>query len=395
MVSTSTCLILYALVTGWVEKNKVEQIWGNWKDWATTSTTMTVEEDDSRPANSIESLLAVKAKGTITSIAATSASPSPSPSPSRSRSNNVTFEYFTQSRMMEINKSLDAGNLSVYKWHETLQSSSRRHSNQRLIIVGDLHGTHRSLFKLLDKISFTPSRDRLLHTGDILSKSSLSNSLDTVRLLNKLGAKGVRGNHDQKILEWRNWMESLGPLDQTKLKKQDDVEKRDWLSWLSSDNGSNRDDRVLETGEEGDEEVTSSSQVIASISSSRETRPSDRRRPFGQRPNRLSSTTLTNSTTSSTDRIARPRPSSSSSSTSARNTTLLGTFYSHLDPTLTVSQRSALGIESPLGWEWGGQHFEIARHLTRSDVEYLKDLPLTLWVQELNSFIVHAGLGKS
>ena len=90
-----------------------------------------------------------------------------------------------------------------------------------------MHGTDRTFLELLINKSYTPSHDVLIHTGDILSKSTLDNSLATIKLLRKIGARGVRGNHDQKVLEWRKWMETLGPLDQSKEKvfiEEDDKE---------------------------------------------------------------------------------------------------------------------------------------------------------------------------
>lgn len=192
-------------------------------------------------------------------------------------------------------------------------------------------------------------------------------------------------------------------------------EKRDWMDWLSSSStedtegaSSSIEKGVVETGDEEDSELSPTKgysqeeeeeeEQIASSSAS--TRPTDRRRPFGQRPARLSASSELDSASSTSSRIARPTAysskskSTSLSSSSAKNTTLLGPLYAHLDPTLSSSQRSKLGLKVPAGWEWGSEHFEIARHMTKEDTEYLEGLPLTLWVEELNSFVVHAGLGK-
>lgn len=405
---------------------------------------------------------------------------------------------------------VDQGNFSVYKWHETLPSlktstsyASKKKEAGRLIVVGtgffsssplfsfpqlisplrfprftgDLHGSHHSLFHLLRRISYTPSHDTLLHTGDITSKSTLHNSLATLTLLRKLGAKGVRGNHDQKVLEWRKWMQHLGPLNQTEIETENEIEveevpgvhstigreqkrlegieraarigtsgtaskayeeslrrdreeeeeyrmrkmrsmkprdkklrKRDWRSWLGTsdeDTSSSEDvsqEEVLETGE-GDggeptyeayeEEEEGQESIITSVESESSTsvraKATDRRRPFGQRPSRLAS----HSSSSIPSPIARPTSLSSSSSKSVTlNTTLLGPLWAHLDPSLSGSERNRLGLKTPTGWEWGDEHFEIARSMSDKDVAYLEGLPLTLWVQELNSFIVHAGLGE-
>ncbi|GAA5823721.1 hypothetical protein JCM5353_008568 [Sporobolomyces roseus] len=498
MVLSSAGILLYALVTGWIAKRDVEKVWGNWKDWqkenwgsdSTLSTNSTAESLNSTDASSIQALLASKGrpasvKSNVSSIVSASL---PSSTSLRSSSklfndddntvskSNMTYGSFSYAQIKEANEMVDQGNFSVYKWHETLPSlktstsyASKKKEAGRLIVVGDLHGSHHSLFHLLRRISYTPSHDTLLHTGDITSKSTLHNSLATLTLLRKLGAKGVRGNHDQKVLEWRKWMQHLGPLNQTEIeieevlgvhstigreqKRLEGIEraarigasgtaskayeeslrrdreeeeeyrmrkmrsmkprdkklrKRDWRSWLGTsdeDTSSSEDvsqEEVLETGE-GDggeptyeayeEEEDGQESIITSVESESSTsvraKATDRRRPFGQRPSRLASP----SSSSISSPIARPTSLSSSSSKSVPlNTTLLGPLWAHLDPSLSGSERNRLGLKTPTGWEWGDEHFEIARSMSDKDVAYLEGLPLTLWVEELNSFIVHAGL---
>lgn len=389
--------------------------------------------------------------------------------------------------------------------------------------TGDLHGTHSSLLRLLRRLSFSPSADTLIHTGDILTKSSLNSSLTTISLLRRLGAKGVRGNHDQKVLEWRKWMEAYGPLDRNSISstsssstlgsikqavanarpaygassntydkeeaqsgfrkvssshgsntdKSADAaaklnsnphprrEKRGWLDFITG--GSNDDtagaeellatqdtpldEEYVPTGEylggdganwadeDGQAEGPSwkelkemeeqlSSVKLASSASSATSRASKStksgassseasatttttttrggRKAFGK-PTTLSSHSIASSTRSSYSAAARPSASSStgrlssfavastSNSSSSSSGALLNPSYSWL--TLTAADLSALGIEVPEGWEWGGEHFEVARHLTARDVKYLEELPLTLWVEEVKSWVVHAGMG--
>ncbi|GAA6013874.1 hypothetical protein JCM11491_000453 [Sporobolomyces phaffii] len=455
MVLASLAIILYALVTGWVEKRDVEKAWGDWKTWTTKQQenwagsgkgSSEVDNDNTNnttDATSIEALLAAKARPKASASSSSSSADAPVPTTSRtsastskvlSSANNATYGTFSATRTKELDRLVDNGNFSLYKWHETLPSlslssysSSKDDQARRLIVVGDLHGTHRSLFHLLRKLAYTPSHDTLVHTGDILSKSTLENSLATVKMLRRLGAKGVRGNHDQKVIEWRKWMEELGPLNVTATSdaidrgnsrkealQYDDSEervkamsprkeKRGWSDWLPTSTDADVDaeedietgdeDEVAETGdryEEGDLPLSSSSTTTTTTSSAA-TSTGARRRPFGQRPARLSASS---SATTSSSTAARPaRPTSKSSLSTATNTTLLGALYSHLDPSLTPAQRARFGINRiPVGWEWGGQHFEIARHLSREDFEYLTSLPLTLWVEELNSLVVHAGL---
>ncbi|GAA5839756.1 hypothetical protein JCM9279_005158 [Rhodotorula babjevae] len=430
---------------------------------------------------------------------------------------------------------LDNGTLAAYKWHEALPALGSAHSQDgRLLVVGDLHGTHRSLVSLLKRLSFSPSSDTLLHVGDIVGKSALNDSLTTVSLLRKLGAKGVRGNHDQRVLEWRKWMEAYGPLDPTarapaslhpsaavkkvgsaiknmqqlaagkkqqvqsgfsrvaqsassaqdraasKLRaahhhhdtaayKQERAPmvprerkvKRSFMTWLAGDGTEDDDDNepALSVFEEPQDEVAakdeaatvdetdvlsfdllvsagapaaSKSSVATRASSSSRSSPTKGssssssssstqggRRPFG-RPTTLASASSVNSASTSSQVRARPSSSSTSSSTSsssarasstvaaasaarlaspiAYSTTydssgaLVGASYAHLDPSLTPAELSALGVVVPEGWEWGGDHFEIARHLSSADVAYLEQLPLTLYIDEIKSYVVHAGM---
>lgn len=164
MVLCSTAIILYALVTGWVEKRDVEKVWGNWKDWTAKqqenwkgSTSSTNEDEgtgslvNSTDATSIEALLAAKGRPRISSSSyiplssTSSALPSrPTTSTSFLKSSNMTFGSFSKSRMNEINDLVDNGNLSVYKWHDTLPSlatssssySTHKNQSRRLIVVG-------------------------------------------------------------------------------------------------------------------------------------------------------------------------------------------------------------------------------------------------------------------
>lgn len=442
---------------------------------------------------------------------------------------------------------LDNGTLAAYKWHETLAPLGSAHSKAsegRLLVVGasafhhrthmvgcrltnrtrtgDLHGTHRSLVALLKRLSFSPSSDTLLHVGDLVGKSALNDSLATVSLLRKLGARGVRGNHDQRVLEWRKWMEAYGPLtpsapsrasaspgapssrtsaavlkvgaalkgmqhrpagkqvqsgfarvaqaadyarhqaaaasklqgahrdasreeERAPMMPRGRKVRRSWMTWLVGDGSDDDEDNepplsVFEEPQDDvmvkedasaaaeDHDVTSfdllvsagapapskssvASKAVSATSkaaSGASSASQGGRRPFG-RPAALASA-ATGVPSSST----RTRPSSSSTAARASATVaapasrlastftpvtvydstgaLLGPSYAHLDPSLTPSQLSSLGLVVPDGWEWGGDHFEIARHLSSADVAYLEQLPLTLWVDELRSYVVHAGM---
>jgi predicted phosphodiesterase len=59
--------------------------------------------------------------------------------------------------------------------------------------------------RLLDKVHFDAAHDTLVHVGDIIVKGPHSRRVLQELIL--LGALGVRGNQDQKVVEWRGWIE--------------------------------------------------------------------------------------------------------------------------------------------------------------------------------------------
>ncbi|KAG8993997.1 hypothetical protein FRB90_000550, partial [Tulasnella sp. 427] len=76
---------------------------------------------------------------------------------------------------------------------------------RRLIVVGDVHGMDNELGDLLKKVNYSPKKDRLVHLGDVTIKGPQSR-----RVLSRLASHnvtGVRGNHDQKVIEWRGFID--------------------------------------------------------------------------------------------------------------------------------------------------------------------------------------------
>lgn len=69
------------------------------------------------------------------------------------------------------------------------------------MIVGDVHGCLDELEALLDVVAFEAS-DALISVGDLVGKGP--RGADTVRFFREGGHRAVRGNHDQKLLEYRS-----------------------------------------------------------------------------------------------------------------------------------------------------------------------------------------------
>lgn len=71
----------------------------------------------------------------------------------------------------------------------------------RTIIVGDVHGCIDELDLLLDHIGLCQD-DRLVMVGDIVARGP--HPAKTVDLLRTVHARSVRGNHEDRLLAWKN-----------------------------------------------------------------------------------------------------------------------------------------------------------------------------------------------
>lgn len=70
----------------------------------------------------------------------------------------------------------------------------------RTVIVGDVHGCRGELEDLLAHLSFGAG-DRLVMVGDLVARGP--DSVGTIELLISLGARAVRGNHEDRLLRHR------------------------------------------------------------------------------------------------------------------------------------------------------------------------------------------------
>ncbi|KAG1762720.1 Metallo-dependent phosphatase-like protein [Suillus occidentalis] len=77
---------------------------------------------------------------------------------------------------------------------------------KRIIAIGDIHGMNNSLTDLLDEIHYDSERDSLIHVGDLETRATIHDSIDVLSFMSSNRILGVRGNNDQKVIEWRAWM---------------------------------------------------------------------------------------------------------------------------------------------------------------------------------------------
>ncbi|KAF8946517.1 hypothetical protein BGZ47_000309 [Haplosporangium gracile] len=85
--------------------------------------------------------------------------------------------------------------------------NKNKNNNHRTIVVGDVHGSLVGFERFLKKIEHNPQRDTLILAGDIVAKGP--QSLKVVDRLIELQAKCVRGNHDDIVIRWRGFLDSL------------------------------------------------------------------------------------------------------------------------------------------------------------------------------------------
>ncbi len=71
----------------------------------------------------------------------------------------------------------------------------------RTVIIGDVHGCTQEVEDLLLAVRFSATGDRVVFVGDLVVRGP--DPLGTLALLRRLGARAVRGNHEQKLLDGR------------------------------------------------------------------------------------------------------------------------------------------------------------------------------------------------
>lgn len=94
----------------------------------------------------------------------------------------------------------------------------------RTIIVGDVHGCRAELDALLGRIGFSTG-DRLVFVGDLIARGP--DSMGVLAIARQTGAVIVRGNHEQKLVDWREG-DGQGSLGETHLQVAAAMGDVDW-----------------------------------------------------------------------------------------------------------------------------------------------------------------------
>ncbi|KAJ1307790.1 hypothetical protein OPQ81_001875 [Rhizoctonia solani] len=113
--------------------------------------------------------------------------------------------YGEQARIGPSEEKTKLPDFSQYIDLASLRKHELHAGGGRIVFVGDIHGMDKSLKKLLKKLSFDANHDMLIHTGDIILKGP--DSRKVIQELMRINALGVRGNQDQKVVEWRGWID--------------------------------------------------------------------------------------------------------------------------------------------------------------------------------------------
>lgn len=121
---------------------------------------------------------------------ASSNGPSSSPDPSNPHKTNPISPYANLTRLVAYD------------------NSSPVATQPRVFVIGDVHGCLNELNALLDAIDYDDSTDKVIIAGDLTADGP--DSLGVIRRAQEIGALCVRGNHDDKVIRFRTYMNSNG-----------------------------------------------------------------------------------------------------------------------------------------------------------------------------------------
>ncbi|KAG0340680.1 hypothetical protein BG004_006324 [Podila humilis] len=94
-----------------------------------------------------------------------------------------------------------------YTYQSSLPSEFRGTPTRRTIVIGDIHGSLAGFEGFLNQVGYDGSKDRLILAGDLVAKGP--HSLKVIDKALQLNAECVRGNHDDKVIRWRGYLDSL------------------------------------------------------------------------------------------------------------------------------------------------------------------------------------------
>ncbi|KAG0033486.1 hypothetical protein BGZ81_008313 [Podila clonocystis] len=104
---------------------------------------------------------------------------------------------------------------AFYNYQSKLSADFRGASARRTIVIGDIHGSLAGFEGFLTQIGYDSTQDQLILAGDLVAKGP--ESLRVIDKARSLNALCVRGNHDDKVIRWRGYLDSLSAQQLTAL----------------------------------------------------------------------------------------------------------------------------------------------------------------------------------
>lgn len=96
----------------------------------------------------------------------------------------------------------------------------------RTILIGDVHGCRAELEELLEHVGYAFG-DRLIMVGDLVVRGP--DPAGVLDLLQRVGARSVRGNHEDRLLRWKSGkLTTIGDMTRATARR---LKKRHW-DWL-------------------------------------------------------------------------------------------------------------------------------------------------------------------
>ncbi|KAI0552448.1 Metallo-dependent phosphatase [Xylaria curta] len=144
----------------------------------------------------------------------------------------------------------------TYPQVSTLPASHLPTNTRRLMIIGDVHGHLKSLEALLRKAEFSAARgDTVVFAGDMVNKGP--DSAGVIELAMKIGAFGVRGNHEDRVLRAWEYLEdkkrAKGEGVESNSNSDDDDDEEEDENGIITDAKDTESEEIQNSGSEGSE----------------------------------------------------------------------------------------------------------------------------------------------
>jgi diadenosine tetraphosphatase ApaH/serine/threonine PP2A family protein phosphatase len=105
-------------------------------------------------------------------------------------------------------------------------------SNQRTLIVGDVHGCYDEMVMLLKKMDYDPLKDKLIFVGDVINRGP--KSFEVLKFISTNNCLAIKGNHEIALLKYAQSGVVRAGSSFNSILRSMGTEKKDWLDWIES-----------------------------------------------------------------------------------------------------------------------------------------------------------------